>query len=111
MPSVICPRPSCGISPRPMRERKAFGPWRPSRTPSSNWRKCTQLDFAQVYVDQCMSKSFNAGALTGSGRGQGQAGQQRTAGRGGGPGRARLHGGHGYMTNTRSAGSIPDAKI
>ena len=94
-----------------VRERKAFG--KPLAAFQNTQFKLaemrTQLDFAQVYVDQCV-KSFNAGALTAVDAAKAKLVsselQVAVADLG-----VQLHGGHGYMDEYPISRQYTDAKI
>jgi len=69
----------------------------------------TQLDLAQVYIDQCV-KSFNAGALTAVDAAKAKlvASELQVAVADLG---VQLHGGHGYMDEYPISRQYTDAKI
>mgnify|MGYP003630453824 CR=1 FL=1 len=94
-----------------VKERKAFG--KPlaafQNTQFKLAEKRTELDLAQVYVDQCV-KSFNAGALTAVDAAKAKLVtselQVAIADLG-----VQLHGGHGYMDEYPISRQYTDAKI
>ncbi len=94
-----------------VRERKAFG--KPLAAFQNTQFKLaemrTELDLAQVYVDQCV-KSFNAGELTAVDAAKAKLVtselQVRVAELG-----VQLHGGHGYMDEYPISRQYTDAKI
>jgi acyl-CoA dehydrogenase len=94
-----------------VKERKAFGKtlagFQNTQFKLAELR--AEIDFAQVYVDQCV-KSFNAGALTAVDAAKGKLLtselQVRVADVG-----VQMHGGHGYMDEYPISRQYTDAKI